>query len=61
MWDDEQEAIVTKTYHSREGLADFVRHATPPGAEPLFSKPITFGQLRDDVHVEVAVLPNRGY
>src|ERR671930_973786 len=61
MWDDEQEAVVTKTYHSKEGLADFVRHATPPGAEPLFSKPITFSQLRDDVHVEVAVLPNRGY
>jgi DNA gyrase subunit B len=61
MWDDEQEAVVTKTYHSKEGLADFVRHATPPGAEPLFSKPITFTQLRDDVHVEVALLPNRGY
>src|ERR671929_2170249 len=42
MWDDEQETVVTKTYHSKEGLADFVRHATPPGAEPLFSKPITF-------------------
>src|SRR5918911_4200598 len=61
MWDDEQETVVTRTYHSKEGLADFVRHATPPGAEPLFSKPITFTQLRDDVHVEVALLPNRGY
>src|SRR5919202_1422622 len=61
MWDDEQETVVTKTYHSKEGLADFVRHATPPGAEPLFSKPITFMQIREDVHVEVALLPNRGY
>ena len=61
MWDDEQEAIVTKTFHSKEGLADFVRHATPPGADPIFSKPITFNQLREDVQVEVAVLPNRGY
>ena len=61
IWDDEQEAIVNKTYHSRDGLADFVRHATPPGVEPLFSKPITFTQLRDEVHVEVALLPNRGY
>jgi DNA gyrase subunit B len=61
MWDDEQELVVTKTFHSKEGLADFVRAATPPGAEPLFSKPITFSQLREQVHIEVAVLPNRGY
>ncbi|HEV7665338.1 MAG TPA: ATP-binding protein, partial [Chloroflexota bacterium] len=61
MWDDEEEAVITKTFHSKEGLADFVRSATPPGSEPLFSKPITFSQLRDDVQVEVAVLPNRGY
>src|SRR5438105_13237339 len=61
MWDDEQEIVVTKTFHSKEGLADFVRHAQPPGAEPLFSKPITFTQVREDVHVEIALLPNRGY
>jgi DNA gyrase subunit B len=61
MWDDEQEAVVTKTFHSKEGLADFVRAATPPGTEPLFSKPITFSQLREQVQVEVALLPNRGY
>jgi DNA gyrase subunit B len=61
MWDDEQETVVTRTYHSKEGLADFVRHATPPGAEPLFNKPITFTQVREEVHVEVALLPNRGY
>src|SRR6266566_4903632 len=61
MWDDEQEIVVTKTFHSKEGLADFVRTATPPGTEPLVSKPITFSQLREQVHVEVALLPNRGY
>src|ERR671929_317709 len=61
MWDDEQETVVTRTFHSREGLADFVRQASPPGVEPLFSKPITFTQVREDVHIEVAVLPNRGY
>jgi DNA gyrase subunit B len=61
MWDDEQEAVVTKTFHSKEGLADFVRLATPPGTEPLFTKPITFSQLREQVQVEVALLPNRGY
>jgi DNA gyrase subunit B len=61
MWDDEQEIVVTRTFHSKEGLADFVRSATPPGTEPLFSKPITFSQLREQVQVEVAVLPNRGY
>src|SRR5215216_1274852 len=36
MWDDEHEIVVTKTFHSREGLADYVRLATPPGTEPLF-------------------------
>jgi DNA gyrase subunit B len=61
MWDDEQEIVVTRTFHSKEGLADFVRSATPPGCEPLFSKPITFSQLREQVQVEVALLPNRGY
>lgn len=61
MWDDEQEVVITKTFLSKEGLADFVRTASPPGTEPLFSKPITFSQLREQVHVEVALLPNRGY
>src|SRR5215207_1295837 len=61
MWDDEQEAVVIKTFHSKEGLADFVRHATPPGADPIFIKPVTFNQLREGVQVEVAMLPNRGY
>jgi DNA gyrase subunit B len=61
IWDDEQDAYVEKTFHSREGLADFVRVATPPGAEPLFAKPIAFSQVRDDVLVDVAALPNRGY
>jgi DNA gyrase subunit B len=61
MWDDEQEIVVTRTFHSREGLSDFVRAATPPGTEPLFARPITFSQLREQVQVEVAVLPNRGY
>jgi DNA gyrase subunit B len=61
MWDDEQETVITRTFHSREGLADFVRAATPPGTEPLFAKPIIFSQLREQVQVEVALLPNRGY
>lgn len=61
MWDDEEDKLVTKTFHSKEGLADFVKQATPPGAEPLFAKPITFQQLREGVQVEVALLPNRGY
>jgi DNA gyrase subunit B len=61
VWDDELESVVTKTFHSKDGLAEFVRTATPPGTEPLFSKPITFTQLRDDVMIEVALLPNRGF
>src|SRR3981081_1482111 len=61
MGDDEQEIVVTKTFLSKDGLAEFVRTATPPGSEPLFSKPITFAPLRDGVLIEVALLPNRGY
>jgi DNA gyrase subunit B len=61
VWDDETDAVVTRTFHSKEGLADFVRQATPPGADPIFNKPITFQQLREEVQVEVALLPNRGY
>jgi DNA gyrase subunit B len=61
MWDDEQDMVVSKTFHSREGLADFVRLATPPGTEPIFSKPITFNQLREQVQVEIALLPNKGF
>src|SRR5215813_11751295 len=61
VWDDEQDTIVTRTFLSKEGLADFVRQAAPPGADPLFSKPIVFNQLREGVQVEVALQPNRGY
>src|SRR5437868_14145139 len=52
---------VTTTFPSKEGPSDFVRSATPPGAEPLFNKPITFSHLREQVHIEVAILPDRGY
>ena len=61
IWDDEQEQLVEKTYLSKEGPADVARQAAPPGAEPLFPKPITFTQTREDVQVEVALQPNRGY
>src|SRR3979409_2658505 len=30
MWDDEQDVVVTKTFHSKEGLADLGRAATHP-------------------------------
>ncbi len=61
IWDDETETIVKRTFHSKEGLADFVRQAAPPGAEPLFSKPITFSQVREEIFVDIALQPNRGY
>src|ERR1700716_873216 len=61
IWDDEQEMVVTKTFHSKEGLADFFRLATAPRGDRLITKPITFSQLREQVLIEVALLPNRGY
>ena len=65
-WDPDAEAMVTRTYLSREGVADFVRYLTPPDSTPLYKAPITILRTREDpglgqVQVEVSLLPNTGY
>ena len=65
-WDPDAEAMVTRTYLSREGVADFVRYLTPPDSNSLYKAPITILRTREDpglgqVQVEVSLLPNTGY
>ena len=57
---------MTRTYLSREGVADFVRYLTPPDSTSLYKAPITILRTREDpglgqVQVEVSLLPNTGY
>ena len=65
-WDPDAEAMVTRTYLSLEGVADFVRYLTPPDSTSLYKAPITILRTREDpglgqVQVEVSLLPNTGY
>ena len=53
--------MATKTYSSKEGVADYARFLTPPDTNALFQKPLSLAKVRDDVSVEVALLPNTGY
>jgi DNA gyrase subunit B len=60
-WDNDAEQMATKTYASKEGVADYVKFLTAPDVTPLFNKAISLAKVRDDVSVEVALLPNTGY
>ncbi|MGH2352943.1 MAG: toprim domain-containing protein, partial [Chloroflexota bacterium] len=60
-WDADLEQMVTKTYASKEGVADYVKVLTPGDSTPLFNRAITLAKSRDDVSVEVALQPNTGY
>ncbi|MBI3972301.1 MAG: type IIA DNA topoisomerase subunit B [Chloroflexi bacterium] len=60
-WDGDAGQLVTKTFVSKDGVSDFVKALTPSDATALFSKPIALAKSRDDVAVELALLPNTGY
>jgi DNA gyrase subunit B len=53
--------MVTKTFASKEGVADYARFLTPSEATALLPKPVSINKTRDDVAVEIALLPNTGY
>jgi DNA gyrase subunit B len=53
--------MVTKTYASKEGVVDYAKFLTPPDVNPLFPKAFGIAKTRNDVSVEVALLPNTGY
>lgn len=60
-WDGEAEQMVSKTYLSKEGVADYVRALTATDVTPLFNKAVSVVKSRDGVAVEVALAPNSGY
>ncbi len=49
-----------KLFHYKGGIASFVQHLNK-NKTPLYSKPIYFEQVRDDVVIEIAVQHNSGY
>lgn len=61
LWDDELGRMHEQEFVSREGLADYVRALGELEAAPLFPKPIAISRVRDEVLVEAALWPNRGY
>jgi DNA gyrase subunit B len=60
-WDEDAAEVVTRTYFSKEGVADYVKVLTPSDATPLFARPVAIAKSRDGVSVEVALQPNTGY
>jgi DNA gyrase subunit B len=49
-----------KLFHYKGGIASFVQHLNK-NKTPLYSKPIYFEQVRDDIVIEIAVQYNSGY
>jgi DNA gyrase subunit B len=60
-WDADAGEMVTKTYWSKEGVADYVKMLTPSDTAGLFNRPVALSKSRDGVSVEVALQPNTGY
>jgi DNA gyrase subunit B len=61
LWDDDLGRQVEQEFVSREGLADYVRALGELEAVPLFPRPISISRVRDEVLVEAALWPNRGF
>ncbi len=60
LWDENAEAQVNFTFFSKEGLADYIRDMNSE-AQPLFRQVASIIKIKDDVSVEVALQPNKGY
>lgn len=60
LWDDNAEAQVKFTFFSKDGLPDYVRDMNTE-AQPLFRPIASIIKIKDDVSVEVAMQPNKGY
>jgi DNA gyrase subunit B len=60
LWDENAEAQVKFTFFSKEGLPDYIRDMNAE-SQPLFRQTASIIKLKDDVSVEVALQPNRGY
>ncbi|HEX2915897.1 MAG TPA: ATP-binding protein [Chloroflexia bacterium] len=60
LWDENAEAQVKFTFFSKEGLPDYIRDMNAE-AQPLFRQVASVIKIKDDVSVEVALQPNKGY
>jgi DNA gyrase subunit B len=60
-WDEDAKEQLHKVLHSKHGLADYVRRLAAPGSNPLFRQPVSIAKVKDDVSVEVVLLPDDGY
>ena len=60
-WDEDAAEAVTRTYFSKEGVADYVKVLTPADTPSLLPRPVAIAKGRDGVSVEVALQPNTGY
>ena len=60
-WDAEEKTTAQRTFHSKDGLVDFVKRLVDHDEGPLFKQPIAIAKARDDIRIEVVLQPNRGY
>jgi DNA gyrase subunit B len=60
MWDDNAEAQVKFTFFSKDGLPDYIRDLNTAD-QPLFRNVVSVVKVKDDVSVEVALQPSKGY
>ncbi len=59
-WDENVQSQVNFTFFSKEGLPDYIRDMNTE-AQPLFRQVAAAIKIKDDVSVEVALQPNKGY
>lgn len=60
LWDDNAQAQVKFSFFSKEGLPDYIRDMNAE-SQPLFRQVASLIKVKDDVSVEVALQPNKGY
>jgi DNA gyrase subunit B len=60
LWDENAGAQVNFTFFSKEGLPDYIRDMNSE-AQPLFRQVASVVKIKDEISVEVALQPNKGY
>ena len=60
LWDANAETQVRFTFFSKEGLPDYIRDMNAE-AQPLFRQITSIVKIKDDISIEVALQPNKGY
>src|SRR5436305_76035 len=60
-WDDAENQQISRVFHSRDGLPDYVSDLATTTNTPLFKHVIGIVKDKDNVRVEVALQPTTGY